>query len=255
MDYQPYLDFALNAVYEASQLTLGYFQRSIDVIPKGDGSPVTVADREAESHIRKLIEAKFPEHGILGEEHGEKEAQAGCSIQWIIDPIDGTKSFIHGVPLYTTLLGMVVEGESRVGVIGVPGQSDFLAAADGLGCKLNGRSVQVSQVGDLEKAVVLTTDFPHLGEKHDKSKWHPLVEGSKFSRTWGDAYGHFLVATGRAEIMLDAELAPHDCSPLPVIMREAGGAFFDWSGEETIWGGHGISTNAALKDLVLKQIA
>jgi len=247
-------EFAQDIAYQAGVLTLGYFKRSIEVIAKADDSPVTVADREAEAHIRRAIEAAFPDHGIIGEEWGVKEPKAGCSWRWVIDPIDGTKSFIHGVPLYTTLLGLLREEESVVGVLNVPAQNELISAAPGTGALLNGRRVRVSDTSKLGDAIGLTTDVTHLGRMHDPKLWQPLLDGCKWWRTWGDAYGHFLVASGRAEFMLDAQLAVHDCACLPIIMREAGGAFFDWNGRETVFGGHGISTNGAMRRLVLDSV-
>jgi histidinol-phosphatase len=248
------LDFARATIYEAGRLTLGYFYRNLDVIAKSDGSPVTIADREAEAHIRKAIEAAFPDHGIYGEEWGVKEPKAGCSYTWYIDPIDGTKSFIHGVPLYTNLLGLLREDRSVVGVVNIPAMGEQVSAADGMGATLNGRRVRVSQVARLKEAVVLTSDPRDLVTQGPNDKWKPLWDGCNFPRSWGDAYGHVLVATGRAEIMLDPQAEPYDFAPLPVIVREAGGRFFDWSGKESIFGRSGVSVNAALADQVRKTL-
>ncbi len=240
------LTFAQQACHEAGRLTLGYYQRSLEVIQKADNSPVTIADREAEAFIRRAIEKSFPDHGIVGEEHGVKEAAPGCPYRWYIDPIDGTKSFIHGVPFYTTLLGLMREDRCVAGIIELPGVGDQLAAADGLGCRLNGLPVRVSDVADLSKAVVLTTDFHHMETTFPDGRWKPLYDQCKFARTWGDAYGYYLVASGRAEVMIDPVVNHYDVAPLPVIFREAGGVFTDWKGEETIFGGNGVGTNAAL---------
>lgn len=249
-ELQRYLDAAQEIAWEAGRLTLGWFNRGVEVIDKADGSPVTVADRDAETLVRRAIEARFPDHGIRGEEHGPKEARAGCSYTWYIDPIDGTKSFVHGVPLYSNLLALVRDGKPVVGIIQLPALGEQLAAAEGLGCRLNGRPVRVSQIADLSRAVVLTSDSRDLGISAPTPGWRPLWEGCRFPRSWGDGYGYYLVATGRAEVMLDARAADYDLAPMPVILREAGGAFFDWRGEETFLGGHGAACNAALAEQV-----
>jgi myo-inositol-1(or 4)-monophosphatase len=248
------LDFARGIMYEAGRLTLGYFYRRLEVIAKSDGSPVTIADREAEALVRKAIEEAFPDHGITGEEWGKKEPRAGCSYTWFIDPIDGTKSFIHGVPLYTNLLGLLREDRSVVGVVNIPALGEQVSAREGGGTTLNGRRVQVSSTSELSESVVLTSDSRDLALSGPSAGWKDLWKGCKFPRSWGDAYGHVLVATGRAEIMLDARAEPYDLAPLPVILREAGGQFFDWSGNETIFGKCGASVNDALAEEVRRAL-
>jgi histidinol phosphatase-like enzyme (inositol monophosphatase family) len=253
-ELEKYLSFAREICHEAGKLTLKYYMTSLEVIDKADGSPVTVADREAEKLIRAAIEKTFPDHGICGEEHGRKEARNGSPYTWYIDPIDGTKSFVHGVPLYTCLLGLMREEESVVGVVQLPAINHQLSAATGLGCHLNGTQVRVSQVGDLARAVGLTTDERDLGHFFPDRRWEKLWNSVRFGRTWGDAFGYYLVATGRAEFMIDGKVEPYDVSPLPVIMREAGGKFFDWQGNETIFGGNGIACNAALESVVREHL-
>lgn len=244
------LRFAQQIAHEAGRLTVGYFDRSLDIIEKADGSPVTVADRAAEDLIRQAIERTFPDHGIHGEEHGLKAAKSAYT--WFIDPIDGTKSFIHGMPLYTTLLGLRRDDEVVVGIIEIPAMGQQMAAAAGYGCRLNGVPVRVSQVSELSKAVGLATDERSLSRYFPDRRFQPLLDGAKFTRTWGDAYGYMMVACGRAEFMLDGKVEPYDVAPLPVIFREAGGKFFDWDGGTGIFGGTGAACNAALEPL-LKQ--
>ena len=221
-----YLDFACNLAQQAGRLTLGFFRRSIEVTNKSDNSPVTEADRQAEALIRREIEVTYPDHGILGEEFGHKPPTGGCSYTWVIDPIDGTKSFICGVPLYTTLLALMRDDESVIGVIDSPATGEQLSAGTGLGCRLNGLPVKCSDVNRLEDAVCLVTDPVDLARAFPDERYEPLLTKCRFVRTWADAYGYLLVASGRAEIMLDAYLAPHDCAGLPVVMRESGGAHF-----------------------------
>ncbi len=245
-----FLDFARDAAFEAGRLTLGYYARSLDVIDKADGSPVTAADREAEALLRRKIEAAFPDHGIYGEEHGQKEPAPGCSYTWYIDPIDGTKSFIHGVPLYTNLLGLVREEESVLGIINLPVLGEQLSAASGCGAWLNGRRVHVSAKERLGDSLLVATDPRDLAGEAPRAGWRQLWDACRYPRTWGDAYGYYLVATGRAEIMMDEKVEPYDVAPMPVILREAGGFFTDWNGKETPFGGNGLATNDALRPLV-----
>lgn len=214
---------------------------------KGDGSPVTVADREAEAEIRRVISTRYPEHGVVGEELGESKPEA--SIQWIVDPIDGTRSFVRGVPLYGTLIGVEVEGEPVVGVVYLPALDEMVAAARGLGCTRNGRACRVSAVDLLDEALLVVTS--ETDARRRSGAYSALVERTALQRTWGDCYGYVLVATGRAEVALDPYMNVWDCAPLWTILEEAGGRFSTWSGERTIRGGDAVATNGLLHDAVL----
>ncbi|SMO65084.1 inositol monophosphatase family protein [Fodinibius sediminis] len=230
--------------------TLNYFQQSVDVERKSDDSPVTVADREAESVMREAIGERFPDHGIIGEEHGHTNESS--SIQWILDPIDGTKSFIHGVPFYTTLIGVVIEDEPSVGIIHAPALEEMCEAARGKGARLNGKVCRVRECKTLGEATFLSTDVytPALcnyGEAFDT-----LIQKTRLHRTWGDAYGHMMVATGRADLMFDPELHIWDAAPLLTVLREAGGIFCDTAGKETIESGNGFSCSRTLLPEVLE---
>ncbi|HEV2294306.1 MAG TPA: histidinol-phosphatase [Tepidisphaeraceae bacterium] len=242
------LAVATEAAYLGGRRTLAYFNTNIAVETKSDDTPVTLADREAEQVIRARIAKTFPTHSILGEETG---ATAGDpDYRWIIDPIDGTKSFIHGVPLYGVLIGVEVHGQPRVGVIYMPALDEMLSAADGLGCAWNGRPARVSSTARLEDAC-LTTTSPETARARSDA-YQNLASGVKLNRAWGDAYGYALVATGRCDVMLDPKLNAWDCAPLIPILREAGGRFSDWTGKEHIWGNDGVATNGALHDAVLQ---
>jgi myo-inositol-1(or 4)-monophosphatase len=242
------LAVATDAAYVAGRRTLAYFNAEVAVEHKADDTPVTRADKEAELVIRERVGKFFPDHAVLGEEHGETKGNP--DYKWIIDPIDGTKSFIHGVPLYGVLIGVEVRGRASVGVIYAPGTDEMVAAADGLGCTWNGRIARVSQVSRIEDATVLAGSITRAIARSDA--YMNLASRAKLNRGWGDAYGYLLVATGRAEVMLDPVINPWDCAPLPPILREAGGRFTTWSGEETIWGRDGCATNGALNEHVLK---
>ena len=243
------LEFAVDLAWRAGRVTLAHFQTGVAVERKADGTPVTVADREAERLIRERIEARFPAHGIIGEEFGATRGQAAR--RWILDPIDGTRSFLRGVPLYGVMIALEEEGEAVLGVLHFPalgGESVY--AARGHGCWWDGRRARVSDVSSLSSALLLTTDAERLSREGRGEAWDRLRSRAQLTRTWGDCYGHALVATGRAEAMLDPVLAPWDAAALAPIVDEAGGRFRDWSGDATHTAGNGISTNAVLAEEV-----
>lgn len=246
------LDFAIDLAKLAGDHTLDYFGGVVDHDAKHDGSPVTIADREAEELIRRHIEERYPEHGVLGEEYGE--SNPGARVRWILDPIDATRSFMRGVPLYGVLIGVEVEGESAVGVANYPPLRELVAAGRGLGCTLNGEACSVSPVDELDHAVVLTTDVERILSRPEGAGWRRLQQQCAFSRTWGDCYGHMLVATGRAEAMVDPVMASWDAGPFLTIATEAGGRFTTREGEATVHGGSGISTNGLLHDRILEEL-
>ncbi len=250
---QRILEFAVRLAQEAGRITLEHFGKAPAAETKGDGTPVTAADRAAEAFLRQRIEAQYPQHGILGEEYGE--SRPGASIRWILDPIDGTRSFLRGVPLFAVLLGVEIEGWPSVGVAHFPALGETLAAGRGLGCWWNGRPARVSEVSQLRHAAVLTTDPVLLLEEPLRGGWERLAREAGLVRTWGDAYGHALVATGRAEVMVDPVLSPWDAAPFLPILSEAGGRFTDLGGQERLDGRSGLSTNGWLHPQVLELLA
>jgi histidinol phosphatase-like enzyme (inositol monophosphatase family) len=241
-DLQPYLEFATDAAWQAGRLTLQYFQAAFNVEWKKDATPVTVADRGAERLLRELITARFPDHAVVGEEYGADHRQ-DARFRWIIDPIDGTKSFIHGVPLYAVLMGLEIDGELVVGVANFPGLNEMVCAARGSGCWWNGRRCRVSEVDRLEESVVCYTSASGFGAAGKADRWARIAGRVKMQRGWGDAYGHVLVATGRVEAMFDPVMSLWDCAALVPILNEAGGTFTDWQGKPTAYGNEAISTN------------
>lgn len=245
-----YLDFAVETATAAGKLTLEYFQTGVQPDFKADDSPVTIADREAEALIRARIEKKYPNHAIVGEEYGRSE-DAGASYRWYIDPIDGTKSFVRGVPLYAVLLGLEIEGTIEVGVAYFPALDEILFAASGEGCWWNGKRAAVSKVERLDEAVVAFTDAGNFAKYNKSLAWERIKNGSYFRAGLGDAYGHMLVATGRAEVMLDPIMSVWDCGPFPPIFKEAGGYFGDWQGNPTIHAKEAMSTTNTLLPEVL----
>ena len=238
------LEFAVEIARGAGEITLQYFRKQPETSRKSDGSFVTIADRQAESYLRQRIKTHFPDDGILGEEEGETRGNSGR--RWILDPIDGTFAFVHGVPLYGVLIAIEIEGELRVGVVNMPALGEIVSAAKGLGCFLNGEPARVSTTAELKDALLLSTSFVDATE---------LLEArAKVSRTWGDCYGYVLVATGRADVMVDPVMNIWDCAPLLPIMEEAGGTFTDWRGVRTANGGNSIATNGVLFEEVMSLI-
>lgn len=251
-ELQKLLDFAVGLARGAGEITLRYYRKKFEPENKADGSFVTVADREAEKFIRREIETHFPEDSIIGEEEGAREGTSGR--RWIIDPIDGTYAFVHGVPFYGVLVGLEIGDESVAGVMNFPALDEIVYAARGLGCFWNGERARTSQTASLEEALLLATDFGTCADYGFGEAADELQKRAHARRTWGDCYGYALVATGRAEIMLDPVMNVWDCSPFPPILEEAGGTFTDWRGQKTIRGGNGIATNGALFDVVMEII-
>ena len=254
-DLQERLEFAVGAARRAGELILGYYQSSDLVVDrKEDSSPVTAADRGAEKLLRDEITGEFPGDGVLGEELGERPSTNGY--RWILDPIDGTKSFIHGVPLFGTLIGLESEGRCVLGVCRFPALNEVVYAAEGIGTwwqvgDASPRRVQVSAVSDLADATFCSSTITGWEKTGRRETYERLCRRTGLTRGWGDCYGHILVATGRIELMVDPELSPWDAAALVPILQEAGGAFVDFTGECTIYGGDGLSVNAALKSEVL----
>jgi histidinol phosphatase-like enzyme (inositol monophosphatase family) len=243
------LDFGVSLAREAGEITLRYFRKEFETSLKANNTLVTEVDLEVENFLRRSIAEKFPGDAILGEEGGGREGSTGR--RWIIDPIDGTYSFVHGVPLYGVLLGLEVEGEPTLGVINLPALGEIVYAARGLGCYLNGARTHVSHTDSLEKSLMLSTDFGTCEQYGFGPAAEELLRRAGARRTWGDCYGYALVATGRADIMFDPVVAVWDCAALLPVIEEAGGTFTDWRGRRTIHSGNAMATNGALFDEVM----
>lgn len=228
----------------AGAVALRYFGRGVTVESKNDGSPVTIADRAAEQAAREWIAARFPEDGILGEEMGESDP--GGTRRWIIDPIDGTRTFVRGVPLWGTLVAVCEGRDVLAGAAFFPALGEMLVAGKGCGCWWNGARAHVSTVDDMAQATVLTTDDEFRACLSRRDSWRTLSSSAAMARSWGDCYGYLLVATGRAEVMVDPILAPWDAAAFAPAITEAGGVFTDWDGAATAFGGSAVATNAAL---------
>jgi histidinol phosphatase-like enzyme (inositol monophosphatase family) len=244
------LDAAVDLAREAGDLTLRWF-RSVDlsIDTKADGTPVTEADRAAERLVRQRLAERFPDDAVLGEEEDDRPGTSGR--RWIVDPIDGTKSFTHGVPLYCTLLGVDDEHGSAAGVIHLPALGETVWAGRGRGCFVNGRPARVSDHATLRGAYVMSSGI----DGWPGDTFAALLRAGVVVRTWGDGYGYALVATGRVEAMIDPVVAQWDMAPMPVILAEAGGTFTDLGGETRIDGGSGVASNGHLHAELLRLVA
>jgi histidinol phosphatase-like enzyme (inositol monophosphatase family) len=252
------LTLAIDAASEAGERTLRAFRsRRFGVETKSDGSPVTDADRDAEESLRAAIERAFPADAILGEEFGEREGTSGY--RWIIDPIDGTKSFVHGVPLWGTLVAVERDRRSVAGVILMPALDEVVYASEGAGAwhvvgGAEATPARASRVNDLRKAMFCTTSPEYFMRTNQRELLDELCAAFGNMRGWSDCYAHVLVATGRAEVVVEPQISPWDVAPMTVIMREAGGRYTAWNGKETAYAPNGVATNGVLHDDVLKLL-
>jgi histidinol-phosphatase len=242
-----YLEFATDAAFRAGRQALSYFQTGVEADRKADLSPVTIADRKGEELLRRVIQDRFPRHAVVGEEMG---VSGDSSHRWILDPIDGTRSFVRGVPLFGVLVALEIEREPVVGVCYLPALDEMVTAGKGEGCFWNGRRARVSSIASLEGALVSVTEPASLSDLYP-AFWERLKKKAGTIRGYSDCYGHILVATGRAEVMLDPVMNLWDNAALLPIVEEAGGSFTDWNGRRAIDGGSAISTNGLLRDAVL----
>jgi len=245
------LEFAIRVATQAGKFTLGHFQTGTHVERKSDGSPVTLADRGAERMIREAIEAEFPGDAILGEEEG---ATGSGPRRWVIDPIDGTKSFISGVPLYGTLLSYEEDGEPTLGVIYFPALNELHYAEQGKGAYWNGHRSRVSASTDLRDAVVCVGSHKSLKTYGRAEGFQKIADQVLATRTWCDAYGHMLVATGRVDAMIDPIVAYHDVSAVKLIVQEAGGSFSNLAGTPE-WREEALSCTPGLRNEILGLLA
>lgn len=247
--------FAVEIAQRAGRLTLEHFQTGLEVESKADGTPVTRADRDAETLLRREIRRRYSDDGLLGEEHGEEPGTSGRT--WILDPIDGTKAFVHGVPLYSVLVGLAEENEAGerdvvAGVIHLPALGETLSARRGGGTLWSSRAgerrARVSAVDRVSGAFVTTSDFPGMEQPEGVER---LYAEARLRRTWGDAYGYALVATGRADVMVDPVVEPWDLAAVVPVVEEAGGRFTATDGRRGPWHGSGLATNGRLHDEAL----
>lgn len=232
-----------NILPELREIILKYYQTGINVEIKTDNSPVTIADREAEDFIKKQVIKQFPDHGFVGEESGTYQIEA--EFKWIIDPIDGTKSFISNAPLFGTLIALTRNNKPVLGCIYLPVTNDVLIG-DNVQTRLNGHPVTMTSQISLENSIVLTTDYKDFSRYKPRSGFDRLMSSCRLSRTWGDCFGYYLVATGKAHVMIDPAMSVWDKMALIPIINGAGGIITDFYGNPPE---HGDSIVACVKSL------
>ena len=228
----PYRAFALELADKSGEFIRPYFANpDLVVETKSDQTPVTAADRGAEELMRRLIRKKFPGHGILGEELGRENT--GAEFTWVLDPIDGTKSFASACPLFGTLIALLQDGRPVLGVIHQPilGQ---LMIGDGTATTLNSRAVRCRTTARIEDATLLTSDPLHPAKYQNGAAFDALAHRARLVRTWGDCYGYLLVASGWADVMCDPVMNPWDIAALVPVVRGAGGVITDWQGRDAV---------------------
>jgi len=216
-----------------------YFRSGVSVESKADNSPVTVADKKAEEVMRELITKHYPTDGIFGEEFGETNKDSEYT--WILDPIDGTKSFICGAYSFGTLIGLLKNGEPILGVYNHPILNDFLIG-DNSETRINDNKTSIRNCDDLSKAILLTTDHLNIEKYQNSEKFNNLIKKVKLYRNWGDCYGYYLLSTGFVDIMIDPIMSPWDLLPLIPIINGAGGIITDYQGKDPTKGKSAIAS-------------
>ncbi len=242
------LTAAVEAARAAGEVALKYYRGGFEVTIKPDKSPVTQADREAEQVIVETLQAAFPEYGFLGEEFG---AQGSTEIRWIIDPIDGTRNFVRRVPIWAVLLALEERGEITAGVVLSPVTGDLYTARKGQGAFANGERIRVSEVSALARALLVHATLSLIRKAGCWDGFVRLVDATEMQRGFGDYLDYVLVAEGKAEIAVEADLKPWDLAPMKILIEEAGGKFTDFTGKPTIYSGTAFATNGKLHDAAL----
>jgi len=245
------LNFAEFLALESGKIIKKYFRQKITVDNKIDMSPVTIADKEAEERMRELIMKEFPQHGILGEEFGIHNENS--EYQWVLDPIDGTKSFICGAISFGTMIALTKNGQPILGVINQPILNEFLIG-DNYSAKLNSAIVKVRECENLSDAILLSTDHLNVEKYQDKIKFEKLIKHVKLYRNWGDCYGYYLVATGFADVMIDPIMSLWDLMALIPIIRGAGGIITDYHGNDPVTGNSIIAASPKIHGEVISLL-
>jgi len=234
---------------ESAKVIRTYFRSEISIEQKSDLSPVTIADKKAEETLRSLIQKEFPQHGVIGEEFGEEKI--GSEYVWVLDPIDGTKSFICGALSFGTLIALLHNNKPVLGVINHPILNEFLIG-DNYNTYLNDKSVSVRNISSLDEAVLLATDHIKSEKYLGKEKFEKLINSVKIYRNWGDCYGYYLLSTGFADIMIDPIMSVWDKMALIPIVRGAGGIITDCKGNDPETGSSILAASNSLHSSVLK---
>ena len=252
----PDLRLALELAEAADEITMKHFRTaSLEVRTKSDKSPVSEADEAVERMIRERLARERPDDGIVGEEYGTHIGGSGTSARrWIVDPIDGTKNYVRGIPVFATLIGLEAGGEIVSGVVSAPALGRRWSASKGSGAFCNGLAIRTSSISTLEDASIgydSVADFDRFGSA---DKFMALVRRCGRARGFGDFWIHMLVAEGAIDIAVEPVVAPWDMAAVQVIVEEAGGRFTDFSGQARYDGGNGISTNGQLHEAVLEHL-
>lgn len=221
--------FACMLAEESQKIIMPYFKKPIQVDTKKDASPVTLADRKTEELMRKLIGKHFPDHGIIGEEFGNSGENA--EYIWVLDPIDGTKSFICGVPLFGTLIALLKKNKPILGIINMPAQNELFLGIEGKPTTLNGKKIRVRETSSFKDAVLLCTDHLDIEKHKNTETFLNLARSVKFYRNWGDCYMYTLLARGYADIALDPIMNYWDIQALIPVIKGAGGVITSWEGK------------------------
>lgn len=252
MNLEPHRAFLLELAEKSGAFIRPWFGRpDLAVETKSDQTPVTVADRGAEELMRRMIHERFPDHGILGEEYGAENA--GAEFTWVLDPVDGTRAFAAGSPLFGTLIALMHRGQPVLGVIHQPVLGQLLVG-DGARTTLNGRPVRVRATARLEDATLLCSD-PLTPAKHQNgAAFAALTARVKLVRTWGDCYGYLLLATGGADVMCDPIMNPWDIAALIPVVRGAGGIITDWQGRDPVGSASIVAATPALHPQVIAAL-
>ena len=243
------LAFAHEVADRAAEISMGYFLGEFEVRTKADRSPVTQADLEVETAIREMIADRFPDDAVTGEEHGEGTGDR----VWIVDPIDGTRNFADGVPIWATLLALQVEGRSVLGLIAAPALGERYEAVRGEGARWNGRDLRVSERKLDDAFMVYSSVDDWVGGGRNEA-FLDLVRATRRTRGFGDFWGHMLVARGAADFMIEPSLRLWDWAPITVIVEEAGGRVTTFAGEAPWDGSSVLTSNAAVHGDVVRRL-
>ncbi len=253
MDYEACLEEAADITEKAAEVALSFFRQALLIEMKENGTPVTNADKKTEMVIREELAKAFPDHGILGEEFGEEKK--GADYVWTIDPIDGTRSFMRGIPLFGTLLALVERGEPVVGIMVLPAIGETYVAAKGFGAFCNGVRLQTSPTTTLESAFVSCGDMNCFESSGKTYVQQAVAKKAEICRGYTDCFAHGLVMRGALDAMIDPIVSPWDVAPLAILIKEAGGQYFTFEGKETHLGSNFITTcNAEMKAELLRLI-
>lgn len=251
-DLEKILETAIEIAEQGGALALSYFRKAILIEIKDNLTPVTVADKKTEEFMRKELTAAFPGFGILGEEFGEEAVNN--EYVWTIDPIDGTRSFIRGIPLFGTLLGLLKNGEPILGVMVLPALKETYSAALGLGTYCNGHQLHVSPNAHLASANIALGDAYAFRETGTEKLFELLSKKAELARGYTDCFGHSLVMRGSLDAMVDPLVSIWDVAPLAILTQEAGGDYFSFEGERTIRDKSFVACSPKLREELLSLI-